>query len=110
MEQNEIKVSLDKVDKMTKNVIERNIKNYLKGIGADGNNKKRVDIWLMNKTRDDIEAKAQDLWLSSNGEVMVSLTWCDGHTEPYDFMLVSVRWWREILWELVLTKRITELN
>ena len=110
MEQNEIKVSLDKVDKMTKNAIERNIKNYLKGIGADGSNKKRVDIWLMNKTRNDIEAKAQDLWLSSDGEIMTSLDWCCGYAEPNTFNEVPLRWWREILWELVLTKRITELN
>ena len=110
MEQNELKVIFDNLNKMKRNVIERNIKKYLNGIGANESNKKRVDIWLQNKKGDDVSAKAQDLWLSSNGEIMTSLDWCSGYAEPYGFMDVPLRWWREIIWELVSTKRIEELN
>ena len=107
MEQNELKVIFDNLDKMKRNVIERNIKKYLNG--TNESNKKRVDIWLQNKKGDDVSAMAQDLWLSPKGEIMTSLDWCCGHAEPYDFMDVPLRWWREIIWELVLTKRIEEL-
>ena len=108
MEQNELKVIFDNLDKMKRNVIERNIKKYLNG--TNESNKKRVDIWLLNKSGDDVSAKAQDLWLSPKGEIMASLDWCCGYAEPHGFMDVPLRWWREIIWELVLTKRIEELN
>ena len=101
---------MKEIETMKRNVIKRHLKKYLIDIGANENNKKRVDIWLQNKKGDDVSAKAQDLWISSDGEIMASLDWCCGYAEPHNFMEVPLRWWREILGELVSTKRIIELD
>ncbi len=83
---------------------QQKILNYLNGTSED--NKKAIDIWLLNSTKSDYSAKAETIWLS-DGEIWVYM-WYSGCGCNKKFLELPYRWQREIFNDMVLAKRINK--